>query len=315
MDKLNGLFGGMKNDIINEYLNSHKNKNDIMFNVLIKQISQLFLAMINKIDIIYDEIISKIIDFYQNISSKIFIELKSMNEITFIKEKADLFNMVQQNIISDLFIKLQPLIYAYLYKQKQNLKDIENKLIKIIYEGCYKINENAKDNIDEIINKSTNKVFIMNLFSICKIQTNQEILDIIKQSKLKNIQESEFINKYINFKKRCSSLLITKLNEILKEYKNEDKDKQEEIIFLLKEIKNLEVFPELINKDYLNDNDKKEKNKNKKIHIFYLYQNIIELLSIENKDIQILIKDIMLQAFDLIKNKIPELPPIFSDEK
>ena len=155
----------------------------------------------------------------------------------------------------------------------------------------------------------------MNLFSICKIQTNQEILDIIKQSKLKNIQESEFINKYINFKKRCSSLLITKLNEILKEYKNENKDKQEEIIFLLKEIKNLEVFPELINKDYLNDNDKKEKNKNKKIHIFYLYQNIIELLSIENKDIQILIKDIMLQAFDLIKNKIPELPPIFSDEK
>ena len=91
--------------------------------------------------------------------------------------------------------------------------------------------------------------------------------------------------------------------------------KQEEIIFLLKEIKNSEVFPELINKDYLNDNDKKEKNKNKKIHVFYLYQNIIELLSIENKDIQILIKDIMLQAFDLIKNKIPELPPIFSDEK
>ena len=313
MDKLNGLFDNMKNDIINEYLNSHKNKNDIMFNVLIKQISQLFLAMINKIDIIYDEIISKIIYFYQNISSNIFIESKSMNENTFIKEKIDLFNMVQQNIISDLFIELQPLIYAYLYKQKQNLKDIENKLIKIIYEGCYKINENAKDNIDEIINKSTNKVFIMNLFSICKIQTNQEILDIIKKSKLKNIQESEFINKYINFKKRCSSLLITKLNEILKEYKNEDKDKQEEIIFLLKEIKNLEVFPELINKDYLNDNDKKEKNK--KIHVFYLYQNIIELLSIENKDIQILIKDIMLQAFDLIKNKIPELPPIFSDEK
>ena len=315
IDNLNGLFNNMKNNIINEYLNSHKNKNDIMFNVLIKQISQLFLAMINKIDIIYDEIISKIIDFYQNISSKIFIELKSMNEITFIKEKVDLFNMVQQNIISDLFIELQPLIYAYLYKQKQNLKDIENKLIKIIYEGCYKINENAKDNIDEIINKSTNKVFIMNLFSICKIQTNQEILDVIKKSKLKNIQESEFINKYINFKKRCSSLLITKLNEILKEYKNEYKDKQEEIIFLLKEIKNLEVFPELINKDYLNDNDKKEKNKNKKIHVFYLYQNIIELLSIENKDIQILIKDIMLQAFDLIKNKIPELPPIFSDEK
>ena len=315
MEKLSGLFDNMKNDIISEYLNNHKNKNDIMFNVLMKQISQFLLVVINKIDTIYNEVISKIIDFYQNISEQIIKELKLINDTTFIKEKLDLYNMVHQNIIFGLFVELSPLIYSYLYEKEQNLKDVENRLIRIIYEGCYKINENTKDNIDKIVNESTNKVFIMNLFTICKIQSNKEILDIIKKTKLKNIMELDFINKYINFKKKCTSLLITKLNEILKEYKNEYKNKKEEIIFLLKEIKNLEVFPELINQYGLNSNTKKEKNKNKKIHILYLYTNIIELVSIENKDIQILIKDIMLQAFDIIKKEIPELPTIFPDEK
>ena len=94
--------------------------------------------------------------------------------------------------------------------------------------------------------------------------------------------------------------LITKLNEILKEYKNDYKNKKEEMIFFLKEIKNLEIFIELFESKN-NDDLKIKKDKNKKIHLFYLYNNIIELLSVENKDIYILIKDIMLQLFDMLK--------------
>ena len=165
--------------------------------------------------------------------------------------------------------------------------------------GSNKINNNIKDNIDKKINESSYKIFITNLFSICEYQSKQEILDIINKSKLKNIKEEEFIKKFIQFKIKLTTLLITKLNENLKEYKDDFENKKEEIIFLLNKINSLEVFPELVEmKDNnFNDNENnKEKNIKRKIHIFYLYQNIIELLSVENKDMHILIKDIMIKA-------------------
>ena len=137
---------------------------------------------------------------------------------------------------------------------------------------------------------------------------------------LKNIKEEDFIKKFIQFKIQLTTLLIIKLNENLIEYKNDYENKKNEIIFLLKKINNLEVFPELVEKESFNDNDNdNEKNKEinsiRKIHIFYLYQNIIELLSIENKDMQILIKDIMTKVFDIIKIKIPPLPKFFLNDK
>ena len=92
------------------------------------------------------------------------------------------------------------------------------------------------------------------------------------------------------------------------------KKKKEEIKLILNEIKNLEVFPEFIEKN--NDDDLNiEFLSNKKIHLFYLYQNILELLPLEDKDIQLLIKEIMIQVYDIFHNKIPKLPPIFKDEK
>ena len=190
------------------------------------------------------------------------------------------------------------------------------KLLKMINIGCYQINEETKDNINKLLNEPINKLFIINLFSICKFQSKEEILEIINKSKLINIKEKEFTYKYIHFKKRLTSLLIKKLNENLIIYRNEYENKKEEIIFYLDKIKNLDVFPELIEKENLNNDDKIKIDtiENKKIHIFYLYQNIIELICIGDKDIQIIIKDIMLQAFDIIKNKIPPLPEIFSDK-
>ena len=317
--KFNALFNNMNNDNITNYFKNSKNKFCLMFNEIIKSISQFFLIYINKIDFNSIDILLNIIDFYQKLIEQIIKELSVINESLFIKEIIEIYNKLMQIVINYLFIELLPLIFAYLYKKENELENILTKLTKILIQiGSNKINNNIKDNIDKKINESSYKIFITNLFSICEYQSKQEILDIINKSKLKNIKEEEFIKKFIQFKIKLTTLLITKLNENLKEYKDDFENKKEEIIFLLNKINSLEVFPELVEmKDNnFNDNeDNKEKNIKRKIHIFYLYQNIIELLSVENKDMHILIKDIMIKAFDIIKIKIPSLPKYFSDDK
>ena len=319
IDNFHQLFKVMKNDNIKQFIidnNKSNKKSEIMFNDFMKLISKFFLLFINKIESINDEINLKILDFYQIIFEQIMLELKSINEISFIKEIIEIYNNVLLILICSLFLELLPIFYAYFYEKENNQKNIENRLIKIIYLGNYQINNNSKDNINIIINDSVNKTFTTILFSICKHQSKQEILDIINKSKLKNIKENELINKYINLKIKFTSLLITKLNENLKDYKIGYESKKDEIIFLLNEIKSLEVFPELIGDSDSNDIETENENKrNKKIHILYLYQSIIELLPIENKEIQNLIKDILLQTLDIIKFKIPSLPKIFSGEK
>ena len=205
------LFDILKNDNIKQYLikNNNQKKCEIMFNYILKQVSQFFLILINKIQINYEEVLIKIIEFYQIIYEKMINELKLINDISFIEEIKDIYYQMFQIIITSLFLELSPLIHAILYEKENNLKNIEYKLLRILFEGCYKINENTKDNINKFINESINKLFLKNLFTICKYQSNQEILEIINKSKLKNIQEKEFIQKYIHFKIECISLLIS----------------------------------------------------------------------------------------------------------
>ena len=321
IDNFHELFKAMKNDNIKQFIIDSKKSNkkiEIMFNDYMKLISKFFLLLVNNIEVINDEIIIKLLDFDQIIFEQIILELKSINDISFIKEISEIYDNTLLILICSLFLELLPIFYACFYESEINQKNIENRLIKIIYIGNNQINDNSKDNINIIINDSVNKTFTTILFSICKYQSKQEILDIINKSKLKNIKEKEFINKYINLKIKFTSLLITKLKENLKIYKTEYEKKKDEIIFLLNEIKNLEVFPELIeniNSNGLETENETENKKNKKIHILYLYQTIIELLPIENKEIQNLIKDIMLQILDSIQIMIPLLSKIFPDEK
>ena len=91
INKLKGLFYNMKNIQIKEYLKINNNKNNTMFNELIRQISKFFLSVINKNEINSDDLIIKIIEFYQYISNQIINELKVLNEISFIKELKDLY--------------------------------------------------------------------------------------------------------------------------------------------------------------------------------------------------------------------------------
>ena len=62
--------------------------------------------------------------------------------------------------------------------------------------------------------------------------------------------------------------------------------------------------------------DEKESNninklKNKKVHLLYLYNSIIDLISIDNKDIQMIIKEILKIAFNGIE--LPQLQKIEFD--
>ena len=310
-EKLNSLFNEMNNNTINKYFINSKNK-EMEFIDFIKLISKLFFEIINNIDENSEEILSKIIQLFENIYELCIKELKLIKEEKNIKEIVEFYKEIIKSIIQFLFIELLPFIYVILNEKENEIKNIENNLLKMLFMKYDKGNE-GQNKTYEIINEIINTAYIDCLFIICKYQTNDEIYNYTNKSKLiKIMNKNKHLNNFINFKKKCTSLLISKLNDILNEYKKKYENKKGEnivskIILLLNQIKNLEVYPDLIIiKDNIeNDNEEIDKFKNKKIHILYLYNVIIDFISIDNKDIQIIIKEILLIAFNGI-----ELPPL-----
>ena len=323
--KLNLLFQEMKNDnIVEFFIKNNKNKIEVIFIDFMKSISKYFIALINKVEKSNTEIINKLIEFPLGLYGKCLEEIKFIKDKTYIKELNDIYSKMINVINEFLFIDLLPFIYAILNEKEKEkeLQNIENKLLKMLYFGCEVIKIDTKDNnnIDKTINETINQLFIKLLFKISKYQSKEEILNYINKSKLmKNIDENIYMSKFIKFKKKCSSLMISKLNNLLKQLKKEYEIKKEEnndlvakIVSLLNEIKNLEVFPDLMNIE--DKNKETDKYKNKKIHLLYLYQSLIEYILVDNKEIELLIKEILIQVYNGI-----QLPPlqniIFEEEK
>ena len=323
--KLNLLFQEMKNDnIVEFFIKNNKNKIEVIFIDFMKSISKYFIALINKVEKSNTEIINKLIEFPLGLYGKCLEEIKFIKDKTYIKELNDIYSKMINVINEFLFIDLLPFIYAILNEKEKEkeLQNIENKLLKMLYFGCEVIKIDTKDNnnIDKTINETINQLFIKLLFKISKYQSKEEILNYINKSKLmKNIDENIYMSKFIKFKKKCSSLMISKINNLLKQLKKEYEIKKEEnndlvakIVSLLNEIKNLEVFPDLMNIE--DKNKETDKYKNKKIHLLYLYQSLIEYILVDNKEIELLIKEILIQVYNGI-----QLPPlqniIFEEEK
>ena len=312
-EKLNLLFKEMNNTSINKYYINSKNK-EIEFIGFIKSIKNLFLAIINKADENSEEILSKIIQFSQNKYDQCIKEIKMLKDENNLNDIIDLYKEIIKNIIQFLFNELLPFMYMIFNQKENEIKSIEKQLLKMLYiENDKNIVE--KKNIYEQINEA----FIDCLFAICKYQPNEEVLNYTEKSKL-IINKNIYINNFINFKKKCTSLLISKLSNILNEYKKKYENKKEEkislkIVLLLNQIKNLEVYPDLM---ILKDKTEAEKEsndnikfKNKKVHLLYLYNSIIDFISIDNKDIQIIIKEILKIAFNGIE--LPQLQKIEFD--
>ena len=319
-EKLNLLFQTMNNEnIIQVFINKNKTK-EIIFADFMNLICKLFFAIINKMDKNIDELLMKIIQFSENIFELCIKEIKLIKDIKYINEILELYDEIIKIIIQFLFIDLMPFIFVILNEKENEVKQLENKFLKML---CIEFNINNKEQnkINDIINEKINQVFINRLFIICKYQSNEEILKYINKVKLKENIKDKYISNFISFKKRCTILLISKLTKILNEYKEEYSKKKEDtltqkIIYLLNEIKDLEVFPDLINID--NDKNKEiednnEKYINKKIHIVYLYNIIVDYILIDNKDIQLIIKDLLLIAFKGIE--LPPLQNILFEEK
>ena len=315
----------MRNDnIVEFFIKNNKNKIEVIFIDFMKSISKYFIALINKVEKSNTEIINKLIEFPLGLYGKCLEEIKFIKDKTYIKELNDIYSKIINAVNEFLFIDLLPFIYAILSEKKKEkeLQNIENKLLKMLYFGCelIKIDNKDNNNIDKTINETINQLFIKLLFKISKYQSKEEILNYINKSKLmKNIDENIYMSKFIKFKKKCSSLMISKLNNLLKQLKKEYEIKKEEnndlvakIVSLLNEIKNLEVFPDLMNIE--DKNKETDKYKNKKIHLLYLYQSLIEYILVDNKEIELLIKEILIQVYNGI-----QLPPlqniIFEEEK
>jgi len=324
--KLNLLFQEMSNDnLIEFFIKKNRDKTEVIFINFIYSIIKYFIALINKVEESNTEIINKLIEFPLGIYEKCLKEIKLIKDKTYIKELNDIYSKIINEIIEFLFIDLLPFIYAIKNEKEKEieLQKIENKLLKLIYFGCDVIKIDDKDNnnnnIDKSINETINHLFIKLLFKISKYQNEEEIFNYINKSKLmKNIDKNIYMSKLINFKKKCSSLMISKINNILKELKKEYEMKKEEnndlvpkIVSLLNEIKNLEVFPDLMNIE--DKNEERDKYMNKKIHILYLYPSIIEYILVDNNEIKLLIKDLLIQVYKGIQ--LPPLPNILIEEE
>ena len=319
-EKLYLLFQSMNNQtIIENYINNNgKNREDIFIDFT-NLICKLFFGVIVGIEKNNEEILKEIINYSKMIYDKCINEIKLINDEKYLNKIIEIYGKIIENLIYFLFIDVLPFIYVVLNEKKNEIENLEKELLKMLCFGHCKDNKEKKI-LYKNINEMLNKIFIDCLFIICKYQTNEEILNYIKKINLiNNINEKIYIKNFINFKKKCTNLLIKKLNNSLKEYKMESENesiKIEDLTLKIKSIfiniKNLEVFPDLAN-NIESNNENINLMKNRKVHILYLYNNIVDFILIDNKDIKLLIKDILLLAFNGIQ--LPSLENISFEEK
>ena len=133
----------------------------------------------------------------------------------------------------------------------------------------------------------------------------------------KIINMDKYINNKIKVGKIFAHLAIQKIIEILKKFSDDEiksgdmplsRVRIKEIVDLLENIKNLEIFPD-INIIEKNENKNNEKNeitvfdvlsKTKKIHLFYLQPILNDFFDTKEKEIKNSVKEIFLKITEII---------------
>ena len=325
-----------KNEFIECLMNTSYDKNDIQECLPFKSYLISFIKIIDQIFnnyLIYKEkledkeiekekkeIINNIYDLFllvlvlfETIFKQSINDFKSINKI-YKPMISEIY--YQMNIESVNFI-INKLIFYILYilgeEDQKIFKPIENKLIEIIRLSCGISNNYTNKN--NLPSESLNQICINELFKICKYQSVEEILNSIKDNK--KINPDKYIENHIKIGKICSTLLIQKIIEILKKFREDEiksgdmplnRKRIKEIVDLLKNIKNFEMFPN-INKIEHDDNQQ-EKNeektvfdiisKTKKIHLFYIQPILNDFIDTKEKEIKNLVKEIFQEITNII---------------
>jgi hypothetical protein len=184
------------------------NSNEKEINEIIKNESEIFLLILDLFEMMFKQSISGyksidklyhsiiVNDIYQSmdISSSNFI----LNKLLFYiilslgneKEKNDIYEKVTKKLIH---------------------------LIKIISDVFY---DNNNNNYGDNSFISLNQFFINELFKLCKLKTKEEIINLISNYNIKTDKE-KFIPNYMNISKILTNLLIKKVIDILKKYRED----------------------------------------------------------------------------------------------
>ena len=344
IEKIENIMKMRNNDEAIEFIfNSSTDKNNIKDEINFDKYLENFIKIINEIcknffEIREDEknmneknkndIINNIYDIFSLILH--LFELMFKQSITRYQTINQSYNFIinelyqKMDIVSANFIINKLLYYIFFIFGKENkdlYEKIENKImhvIKLISDISYEYIINFGDT--SYI--SLNQFFINELFKLCKYKTNEQIINEIKQFNIK-INEEDYIQKYIKISKILTNLLIQKIIDILKKYREDEKKIGDmplnrgriyEIISLLNNIKDLEIYP------YFNDLNKQgllleEQNENaifydaisksKKMHLFYIQPILNDFIFSKENSIKSLIKEIFNEITNIIN--LPKL--------
>ena len=254
------------------------------------------------------------LDLFDSIFKESEIDFKSINS-AYIPILNDIYQQMKIDTINFIINKLIfDILIIFGDEEEKIFKILEKKIIKIIKLS----NEISDNNINNISFRPINQ--INELIKICQYKSNDEIIQNIDNNKKVNL------DKYISFKikmaKICSILLIKKLIEILKnfrDYENKlddvplNQDRVQEIVDLLKNIKDLELFPNINQLEIEEEIEFKKKEitvfdllaKTKKIHFFYLQSILNDFIYTKEQIIKNSVKEIFEEIL-----KILEIPDI-----
>ena len=228
----------------------------------------------------------------------------------------------QQMEIESISFIINKFIFYILYilgdEDSEIFEKLKEKVINDI-KLCCEISYN-NDTIKNISPDILNQICVTQLFELCRYKSNEEILSNLKNDKIK-INKDKFINNKIKIGKICTKLLIQKMIKLLKKYRDDEislgdlpmsRTRTKEIIILLQNIKNLEVFPN-INLIEGNEEEKESNKENKeeitvfdivsktkKIHLFYLQPILNDFINTKEKDIRNLIRELFQEITNII---------------
>ena len=326
------LFNSNTNNINEDEMNLDKYLenfiqiiNEIFLNFFKIAKDEKFSNEISKNEIINDiyEIFLQTLDLFEIMFKQSIVGYKEIKE----KDLSIIINEIFQkmDIISSNFIITKMIYYIqliHLCGKNDSFEKLEKKLVHII-KLISNISYENNINDGESSSISLNQNFINELFKLCKYKIKKDILAEINFLNIK-IEEEKFVQNYIKISKILTNLLIQKIIDILKKFREDEKKigdmplnriRINEIISVLNNVKDFETYPNF--NDLNKIGDQKDNNedgkifdsisKSRKIHLFYIHPILNDFIfSKENS-----IKNIVKQIFNEITNII-DLPKLIN---